>query len=101
MGKYVELALSMREQKMREDENAMSSIKDRFLTDVAERVGKQGYASFEFRSPDKPDWWNYGYSVLVLARWAKEEGFSVTAKWLGSDMCGQPDILIIKLAYVS
>lgn len=94
MGKYVELALTLREQRLKDDEAAMASIRDKFLTDVAEQIGREGYARFDLGC-SKPEWWNYNYNGDVLVRWAREEGFDVSVdRWCGY---GKPHLIIVQL----
>ena len=84
MGKYTELALTLREQKLKENESMMASIKDQCLTDFAEQIGKQGFATFGDRY-DKPEWWRYNYDPEVVIRWAEAEGFDVIIELFGPD----------------
>ena len=93
------MALALRDKKFREDAENMNSIRDRFLTDVAQAVGDKGYIKYDFSSTtSRPDWWTYGYNTEVLAHWAEEEGFTVERKWWGgASSLGAPDMLTIKL----
>ena len=98
MGKYMDMALTIREKKFREDEESMNAIRDRFLSDVAQAIGKAGFVHYDFTNiAQRPDWWAYGNNTEVLAHWAEEEGFTVERKWWDASSLGAPDLLTIKL----